>query len=136
MQPPVVLVVAGLDPCGLSGIAADLRALAALGVHGAPVLSALTDQDRRAVRAVHPVDARLVAAQLASVLGDLPVAALKVGLVASVDVARALGAALWGRPDLPVVIDPVLASSSGGELARAEIQLELAPRAHVLTPNL
>jgi hydroxymethylpyrimidine/phosphomethylpyrimidine kinase len=136
MRPPVVLVVAGLDPCGLSGVAADLRALAALGVHGAPVLSALTDQDGRGVRAVRPVDAELVAAQLSSVLGELPVAAVKVGLIASADVARALARALAARPELPAVIDPVLASSSGGELARAELVRELAARAHVLTPNL
>lgn len=140
MQPPVVLVVAGLDPCGLSGIAADLRALAALGVHGAPVVSALTDQDSRAVRAVHAVDAGLVAAQLESVLRDLPVAAVKVGLIASLEVARALGQALAARPALPLVLDPVLVSSSGGVLAdaaaRAALLGHLVPRAHVLTPNL
>lgn len=139
-EPPVVLVVGGLDPCGLSGIAADLRALAALSVHGAPVLSALTDQDSRALRAVRAVDAELVAAQLESVFGDLPVAAVKVGLIASAEVARALASALAARPALPVVLDPVLESSSGGALAderaRTALVRELVPRAHVLTPNL
>lgn len=139
-EPPVVLVVAGLDPCGLSGIAADLRALAALGVHGAPVVSALTDQDSRALRTVRAVDAELVAAQLASVFGDLPVAAVKIGLIADSAVAREIALALAARPALPVVLDPVLVSSSGGVLAdaaaRAALLSHLVPHAHVLTPNL
>lgn len=139
-EPPVVLVVAGLDPTGRAGLAADLRALAALGVHGAPVASCLTDQSNAGLRAVEPVDAALVSAQIASVLADLPVAAVKVGLVASGEVALALAATFAAAPDLPLVLDPVLATSGGHALvdagARAALLGELVPRAHVLTPNL
>lgn len=135
-----MLVCSGLDPTGRAGLAADLRTLAALGVHGAPVATCLTDQSSTGLRAVVSVDAGLVAAQIATVLSDLPVAALKLGLVASADVARALGQALAECPELPAVVDPVLATSGGHSLiddaARAALIAELSPRAHVLTPNL
>ncbi|HVS17704.1 MAG TPA: bifunctional hydroxymethylpyrimidine kinase/phosphomethylpyrimidine kinase [Planctomycetota bacterium] len=139
-EPPVVLVVAGLDPTGRAGLAADLRALAALGVHGAPVATCLTDQSNAGLHAMVPVDGALVSAQLASVLADLPVAAVKVGLVASSEVARALASCLAAYPELPAVIDPVLATSTGDSLldeaARVALLSALVPRAHVLTPNL
>lgn len=140
MQPPIVLVVAGLDPLGFSGLAADLRALQALGAHAAPVVSALTDQDSRALRAVRAVDAALLAAQLESVFGDLQVSAVKLGLIADAASARTLACALARRPSVPVVLDPVLSTSGGGALVddttRAAIVRELVPLAHVLTPNL
>lgn len=139
-EPRAVLVAAGLDPTGRAGLAADLRTLAALGVHGAPVATCLTDQSSTGLRAVVPVDAVLFSAQIATVLADVPVAAVKVGLVASAAVARALAVALAEHPALPAVVDPVLATSGGHALVdaatRAALIAELVPRAHVLTPNL
>jgi hydroxymethylpyrimidine/phosphomethylpyrimidine kinase len=131
MTPPVVLTIAGSDPCGGAGIQADLKTFAALGAYGASVVTAITAQNSRGVTAVAAVPPALVAAQLDAVLADLPVAAVKVGMLTSVRTA-----ALVAERELPnLVLDPVLSASAGGELGnRAAIEL-LLPHATVVTPN-
>jgi hydroxymethylpyrimidine/phosphomethylpyrimidine kinase len=131
VTPPVVLTIAGSDPCGGAGIQADLKTFAALGAYGASVVTAITAQNSRGVTAVAAVPPALVAAQLDSVLADLPVAAVKVGMLTSVRTA-----ALIAERELPnLVLDPVLSASAGGELGnRAAIEL-LLPCATVVTPN-
>lgn len=143
MTPPVVLTVAATDPGGGAGIAADLATFAALGVHGACVVTAITVQDTTAVHAIHPLPAEVVAAQLDAVLNDLPVAVIKTGMLATpeiveVVIARVTHRSLWrGRPLL--VVDPVLRASTGATFADAEMieayTEHLLPLATVVTPN-
>lgn len=136
---PVVLVLGGNDPSGGAGLAADIETLASLGCHPAPVVTAITVQDSRDVRAFDPVAPGLVMAQARAVLDDLPVAAVKLGMLGSAACSAACAAILEAHPHLPLVVDPVLRAGGGGGLARGElaqaIRLLLVPRAHLLTPN-
>jgi hydroxymethylpyrimidine/phosphomethylpyrimidine kinase len=137
--PPVALTIAGSDSGGGAGIQADLVTFAALGVHGASVLSALTAQNTSSVDAVHVPPVEFLRQQLDAVLSDLPVAAVKTGMLATETIARIVGAdAAVGRlPNL--VVDPVLVSSTGARLLdegaeRAYLE-DLFPHALVVTPN-
>lgn len=138
MNPPVALSVAGSDPSGGAGIAADLATFAALGVHGAAAITAVTAQNTVGVQGVHPIPADFVARQLDSVLDDLPVRAVKTGMLANREIIAVVGEyAADGRlPNL--VVDPVMVSSTGARLldAGAEaLYLELLKHATVVTPN-
>lgn len=137
--PPTVLVVAGNDPSGGAGIAADLQAVTAAGAHPAPVISALTVQDTVNASVVEPVAPELVAAQMQAVLDDIPVAAVKIGLLATAAIAQAVAKVLAARPGLPVVLDPVLYAAGGARLAEdalVEAVLDrLCPLTTLLTPN-
>jgi hydroxymethylpyrimidine/phosphomethylpyrimidine kinase len=134
--PPVVLTIAGTDPGGGAGIAADLATFAVLGVHGACVVAAVTVQDTVAVHRVHPVQPSVVAAQLDAVLADLPVAVVKTGLLGSATVVRLVAKRVAG---LPLVVDPVLRATTGAALADAAVieayRRDLLPVATVVTPN-
>jgi hydroxymethylpyrimidine/phosphomethylpyrimidine kinase len=137
-QPPVALTIAGSDSGGGAGIQADLKTFAAHGVFGTSVLTALTAQNTAEVRAIQVVPSSFVAAQLDAVLDDLPVAAVKTGMLAS---AQTVALLAEYAPRLPhLVVDPVLVSTSGdslfdGSAARAYLEL-LFPHAAVVTPNL
>lgn len=137
--PPVVMTLAGNDPSGGAGIAADMETLVSLGCHPAPVITALTVQDTHNVQALLPVAPTHVLAQARAVLEDIPVAAFKVGVIGSADNAAALRALFAAHPTIPVVLDPVLAAGGGAELASAAliqaIQTLLLPLTTVLTPN-
>ena len=138
-HPPVLLVIAGNDPSGGAGLAADIQAATALGVHPAPVVAALTVQDTRDVSRLAAMDPGLVSDQAARVFEDMPVAAVKLGLLASADIGRAVAALLRRHPGLPLVVDPVLRASGGSELAEDELLRvyleELFPLATLVTPN-
>lgn len=138
MNPPVALSVAGSDPSGGAGIAADLTTFAALGVHGTAAITAVTAQNTVGVQGIHPIPADFVARQLDSVLGDLPVAAVKTGMLANREIIAVVGdyAAAGRLPNL--VVDPVMVSSTGSRLLEAEAEtayLELLGHATVVTPN-
>jgi len=138
--PYLVLCVAGTDSAGCSGIAADLRTVAALGGHGQLAVTAVTAQDTRGVYAVAPVSALLVRAQMTSVLGDAGTDAIKIGMLANAPIVRAVAAVLARTGRASVVLDPVLRSTTGGTLLgdagqRALIEL-LLPLADLITPNL
>jgi hydroxymethylpyrimidine/phosphomethylpyrimidine kinase len=139
MSVPIVLSIAGLDPSGGAGVLADVKTFTALGVYGAGVVTAITVQNTRGVQRVVPQPAALVAEELAAVLADLPVAAVKIGMLATAEIVRAVAGALRDRPT-PVVLDPVLVSSSGAPLlddaAVAVLFDELLPLATLVTPNL
>ena len=134
-----MLVFAGSDPTGGAGLQADLLTLAALGCHPLSVVTALTAQDTRGVAAVQPVESRWVLEQARSVLADMPVSAFKVGMVGTAENAAAVAEVVGERPDVPLVLDPVLASGRGDPLATAELVPVLArhlvSRATVVTPN-
>ncbi|MCG5535597.1 bifunctional hydroxymethylpyrimidine kinase/phosphomethylpyrimidine kinase [Ectothiorhodospira mobilis] len=141
MQPsvPIVMTLAGSDPTGGAGIQADIESILSMGGHAAPVITAVTVQDTRDVVALAPMDGELIIQQARTVLEDMPVAALKVGLLGSMEAVEALHALLNDYPELPLVLDPVLAAGGGAALADEEmvdgiLQL-LVPRTTVLTPN-
>ena len=141
LPPPVVaLTIAGSDSGGGAGIQADLGTFAALGVHGASAVTAVTAQTGQGVSAVHEVPAGVVAEQVRRVCRDLEVGAVKTGMLASAATVRAVAAALAGCGVRNLVVDPVLASSSGTRLlasgAESALVAELLPLALVVTPNL
>lgn len=135
--PPVVLSVAGTDSGGAAGLAADLVTMASWGAHGACVVTAVTAQDTTGVHAVHLVPPDVVDTQLLAVLADLPVAAVKTGMLGSAAVVALLARRLADGP--PLVVDPVLVTTSGAALGGAEVVAAyrdlLLPVATVVTPN-
>lgn len=138
MNPPVALSIAGSDPSGGAGVAADLTTFAALGVHGTAVITAVTAQNTVGVQGVHPIPADFVAQQIDSVLDDLPVGAVKTGMLANLGIITVVGeyAAAGRLPNL--VVDPVMVSSTGARLLDSGAEaayLELLDHAVVSTPN-
>lgn len=138
-RPPVVLVIAALDPSGGAGLAADLRTLAACGAWGCPVATAITVQNTIEVRSWRAVDAAQIAAQLDAVAADITVDAVKIGMLGSAEAALAAGEALRAVGAKNVVVDPVFAASVGGSLAwpglAEAIAGSLMPIATLITPN-
>ena len=139
---PAVLVFAGLDPSGGAGLAADVLAIAAQGAHALPVATALTVQDNNRVHAVQAVDAGFVLAQAQALVDSVHIRAVKLGIPGSRANARAIAGllrALRARdPQLPIVLDPVLASGHGDALAEDDpvgIVNELLPLATIALPN-
>lgn len=139
-QPPVVLSIAGSDPSGGAGVQADLKTATALGAYGAAAITSLTVQNTRGVTDVHVVPARFVADQCRAVLTDLTVAAIKIGMVASADVAAEISQVLSDHPEPAVVLDPVMVAASGDRLVTDQtvsvITGQLAKQATVITPNI
>lgn len=137
---PAVLVVAGSDSSGGAGLQRDLRVLADLDVDALTAVTAVTAQTDHGVRCVLPVPAAVVRDQVEAALGSGRVRAVKVGMLAQRGVVDAVADALLDLPGLPVVVDPVLASSSGSPLlddpGRVALVERLLPLATLLTPNL
>ena len=137
---PVCLSIAGSDSGGGAGIQADLKAFARAGVHGLTAITALTAQNTVGVTGIHPVPGAFIVEQVRAVAEDLGVDAVKIGMLGTAEIVRAVRIALEGLPDVPIVIDPVMISESGAVLlddeARAAIVTELLPLATVITPNL
>ena len=127
----VALTIAGSDSGGGAGIQADLKTFAALGVHGASVVTALTAQNTKEVRAIHYPPPEIVTAQIEAVLEDFAVSAIKIGMLGSAEIVGAVARALRG-PLTPhpsptrgagraafIVYDPVMIASSGAALSGA-----------------
>ena len=135
MSRPGVLVLAGLDPSGGAGLLADAEAVRASGANPFCVATALTVQTRRAARRYEAVGAALISDSIRALLEEEEVRAIKIGMVGNATNARAIRALL--PEGIPVVVDPVLASSSGAPLFEGPPQalIELA-RGALLTPNL
>lgn len=134
-SPPAVLAFSASDPTSGAGVQADILAIAGMGAHPLCALTALTVQDTHGVYRVQPVDAGLVAEQARRVLADVRVAAFKLGVLGSAANARAVAAVLAEHRDVPVVLDPVLASARGDALGAEEMFAELVPLATLVTPN-
>jgi hydroxymethylpyrimidine/phosphomethylpyrimidine kinase len=140
MTPPVALTIAGSDSSGGAGIQADLKTFTALGVFGASAITALTAQNTQGVRGIAAVTPDFVAAQVLAVVEDLPVAAVKTGMLANADIV-AVVADLAAAGHLPrLVVDPVMVASSGDRLLERSAERlyveALLPHAAVVTPNL
>lgn len=138
---PVALTIAGSDSGGGAGIQADLKAFAAAGVHGTSAITALTAQNTVGVTAIEVVSPAMIVAQIETVLADLPVGAVKIGMLADVATINAVAEGLAGlAPEIPIVHDPVMIAESGARLlqqeALAALLEQIIPRATVITPNL
>lgn len=131
--PPVVMIVAGVDPSGGAGICADIQAVTELGAHPAPVISALTVQDTRNAYDVQSVASDFVAAQMRAVLDDMPVAAIKLGLLGSTAVGEAVAEVIRAHPGIPLVLDPVLVAAGGARLAEEDLVAHYYARLFALT---
>src|SRR5262245_61223033 len=119
--PPIVLAFAASDPSGGAGLQADLLTLASMGCHPLSVVTALTVQDTAGVEGVLAIDADWVADQARCLLEDMPIDAIKIGVLGSVENIAAIAEIAADYPDVPLVFDPVLASGRGDELASDEM---------------
>ncbi|MBN9446041.1 MAG: bifunctional hydroxymethylpyrimidine kinase/phosphomethylpyrimidine kinase [Bosea sp.] len=140
MTMPIALTIAGSDSSGGAGIQADLKTFAAHQVYGASVIVALTAQNTQAVRAIHPVPADFVAAQIDAVFEDLDVAAVKIGMLATAELIETVADGLERHGARNIVLDPVMIAASGGRLLREDaieaLKRRLLPLATLVTPNL
>lgn len=136
---PTALTIAGSDSGGGAGLQADLKAFQANGVYGLSVVTAVTAQNTRAVTAVHALPPALVTAQLDAVAEDIPISAVKTGMLASAVIIGAVADGLVRYRLGPVVVDPVMVSKSGYALlppdAVAALTERLLPLACLVTPN-
>lgn len=137
---PNVLAIAGSDPSGGAGIQADLKTFAALGCYGMAAITALTAQNTRGVSAVHLPPPAFVEEQITTVFADINVSAVKIGMLGSGDIVRAVARALSPHREIPIVLDPVLVATSGALLGDDGVveamRSELFPFAKLVTPNL
>ncbi|MBD1600965.1 hydroxymethylpyrimidine/phosphomethylpyrimidine kinase [Pseudomonas typographi] len=137
---PVVLCLSGHDPSGGAGLQADIEALIAQGCHAAPAVTALTVQDTVNVSAFRMLDREWVLAQAHAVLADSSVAAIKLGMLGSVEMVDTVAEIISANRHIPVVCDPVLQAGGGGRLGKDEvgyaIREKLLPLATLATPNL
>ena len=137
--PPIVLVFAATDPSGGAGLQADIMTLSSMGCHPLSVVTAVTVQDTMGVDGVSPIDAEWVSDQARCVLEDVPVAAFKLGLLGSVEQIAAIAEIVSDYPEVPLILDPVLTSGRGDELASEEMVIALkellVPQTTILTPN-
>src|SRR5918992_5855107 len=137
--PPIVLVFAASDPSGGAGLQADIMTLSSMGCHPLSVVPAVTIQDTTGVDDVSAIDAEWVADQARCVLEDMPVAAFKIGVLGSVETIAAIAEVVSDYPEVPLILDPVLASGRGDELASDDmvtaIRELLIPQTTIITPN-
>jgi hydroxymethylpyrimidine/phosphomethylpyrimidine kinase len=139
MHPPIVMTFAATDPTCGAGLQADVLTLASLGCHPVSVTTAITVQDTHGVRSVRALEPNWVIEQALALLDEMQVAAIKLGVLGSVENATAIAELIARRRGTPLVLDPVLASGRGDSLASEatiEALLEhLLPLTSVLTPN-
>lgn len=137
--PPIVLVFAATDPTGGAGLQADILTLASMGCHPLSVVTAITVQDTTGVDQMLALDAEWVVEQARNVLEDMPIAAFKIGVLGSVEIIAAVAEVVADYPNVPLILDPVLASGRGDELATEEMVEAMRdliiPQATLITPN-
>ena len=136
---PAVLVFAGTDPTSGAGLQADILTLASLGCHPLSVVTAVTVQDTVGVDDFLPMEADWIADQARGVLEDIHVAAIKIGMLDSTEAVAAIAEVVADYPDIPLILDPVLASGRGDALSSedmvAALRDLLLPQTTVVTPN-
>jgi hydroxymethylpyrimidine/phosphomethylpyrimidine kinase len=136
--PPVALSIAGSDPSGGAGVQADLKTFSALGAYGCAVLTALTAQSTRGVTGTHLVPAEFVTQQLDTLVADVRLDAVKIGMLGTAELAGAVGRFLRSSPCEVVVLDPVMVATSGDRLLAddaVDAVRHLLPLASIVTPN-
>ncbi len=136
---PTVLCFSGLDPSGGAGLQADIEAIGQSGAHAAIACTALTIQNSQQVFGFEATSKELLIAQANAVVDDLPIKAIKSGMLGTTENIAALAEFLAEHPDYLYVLDPVLVANSGGSLGNQETLVkafvELIPHATVITPN-
>ena len=137
--PPIVLTFAASDPTGGAGLQADLLTLASMGCHPLSVVTGITVQDTRGVDDLLAMDSDWVVDQARKLLEDMPVAAFKLGVLGSIENITVIAEIISDYPEVPVILDPVLASGRGDALAGDDMIVALreliVPQTTVLTPN-
>ncbi|MDH3354116.1 MAG: hydroxymethylpyrimidine/phosphomethylpyrimidine kinase [Chromatiales bacterium] len=136
--PPIVLIFAGNDPTGGAGICADIEAITHFGCQPLPIITAITVQDTNNVIRLEPVSTELVTQQAETILNDIKVDAIKIGLIGSVENLRAIESILKSHPDIPVIMDTILRAGGGASLSNESIVErlhDLLPLTTLLTPN-
>jgi hydroxymethylpyrimidine/phosphomethylpyrimidine kinase len=140
MRPPVALTIAGSDSGGGAGIQADLKTFAALGVHGASAVTAVTAQNTTGVSRIVELPPDMVRAQIDDVISDLAPAAAKTGMLASAAIIEAVVAAVEAHGLADLVVDPVMVAKGGARLLADDavdaLRTSLLPLAAIVTPNL
>ncbi|MDR1526012.1 MAG: bifunctional hydroxymethylpyrimidine kinase/phosphomethylpyrimidine kinase [Tannerella sp.] len=134
------LTIAGSDPSGGAGIQADLKTFSACGCFGMSVIVAVVDENTVGVTGVHPVPVNFVTGQIRSVLDDIGTDAVKIGMLHSSELIRAVKAALSAYDIGNIVLDPVMVATSGDKLLQDEavetLKNELIPFTRIITPNI
>ncbi len=136
---PVAMTIAGSDSCGGAGIEADLKTFAAFDVYGTAVITSVTAQNTKEVRAVHDIPSEIVGDQINAVLDDIAVDSVKTGMLSNSDIIEIVAQKIdeW---ELQVVVDPVMVTKSGDQLIEDEAVEkyinEMVPRSFILTPNI
>jgi hydroxymethylpyrimidine/phosphomethylpyrimidine kinase len=137
---PVALTIAGSDSGGGAGIQADLKTFAALGVHGATAITCITAQNPRTISRVEPCSPKMVRAQIEAVFSYSPPAAVKTGMLCSSAIVREVARFFRQIRGVPLVVDPVMAATSGRRLLPRDavgiLRRDLLPLAALVTPNL
>ena len=137
---PSVLAIAGSDSGGCAGIQADLKTFAAFGLHGVSVITAVTAQNTREISSIHRVPVQQIERQLLALFADFDIAAVKIGMLGSAPAICVVADFLRERCRAPIVLDPVLVSSSGSRLLPARaidaLRAKLIPLAEMLTPHV
>ena len=139
LMPPAVMTFAATDPSSGAGLQADILTLASIGCHPLSVVTAITVQDTVGVDSVMVFDADWVNEQARTILEDMQVSAFKIGMLGSVENIAVIAEIMADYPDTPLLIDPILSSGRGDELANEEMQAAmidlLFPQATLITPN-
>lgn len=137
---PIALTIAGSDSGGGAGIQADLKTFASLGVHGVSAITCVTAQNPKRVLGIEPCKPEIVRRQLEAVFEELPPGAAKTGMLFSAANIRAVAKFFEAHREIPLVVDPVMVSTSGARLLQAPavrlLQSQLLPLAAIVTPNL
>ena len=138
-SPPAVLTFAATDPSGGAGLQADILTLASMGCHPLSVITAITVQDTSGLEGVFAIDSDWVSDQARAILEDIPVSAFKIGAMGSLENIAAIAEIVSDYPEIPLILDPILASGGGDEFANEEaleaIRELLIPQCTVITPN-
>lgn len=139
-NPPVVLCFSGADPTGGAGIQADIESVSSHGCVAASIITAATVQDTVDVHSFAPMPSDLVIEQARAILEDMPVSAIKIGMVGSAEIAMAIHSILTDYPDIPVIYDPVFSTETDGALSTEDladtVRTLLLPITKILTPNI
>lgn len=134
----VCLTIAGSDSSGGAGIQADLKTFSALGCYSMSVITAVTAQNTQGVQAVYPLPSEIITQQLQSLIADIKIDVIKIGMLANSEIIQAVADNL--PADVPVILDPVMVATSGDRLLKADavtaLQTLLFPKTMLLTPNL
>ncbi|MCX2430108.1 bifunctional hydroxymethylpyrimidine kinase/phosphomethylpyrimidine kinase [Pedobacter sp. GR22-10] len=135
-----ILTIAGSDSGGGAGIQADIKTFSALGCYGTSAITTVTVQNTVGVSAVHSIPAEIVQGQVIAVLEDIQPSAIKIGIIPEAAQVHAISEILSIYPKIPVILDPVMVSTSGFQLIENDaikvLQRELFPLSHLVTPNI